>query len=88
MHGKQKNYFILRLLKVFGVAYRLQPVCRGEMGHPHMLSSHFSSLHSTAAQARMGVAWFQRERLLSESKCAAGDEGQGGKRQLFSVVSI
>lgn len=35
--------------------------------------------------ARMGVVWFQRERLLRESKCDAGEEGQGFKRDDFSA---
>lgn len=54
------------------------------MVYPHMLSISAAStaqLHT----ARMGVVWFQRERLLRESKCDAGDEGRGAKRGDFSA---
>lgn len=88
MHGKQKNYFILRLLKVFAVAYRLQPVCRGEMVYPHMLSISAASIAQLHKPEYPDVAWFQMEGLLRESKCDAGEEGQGAKRQFFSVMSI
>lgn len=88
MHGKQKNYFILRLLKVFAVAYRLQPVCRGEMVYPHMLSISAASIAQLHKPEYPDVAWFQTEGLLRESKCDAGEEGQGAKRQFFSVMSI
>lgn len=82
MYGKQTNDFILRLLKVFGVVCRLQPVWRGEMIYPHILSVSAASI-AQLHTARVGVVWFQRERLLRESKCGAGDEGQGVKTDDF-----
>lgn len=82
--ASRKNYFVLRLLKVFGVVYRLQPVWRGEMVYPHILSSSAASI-AQLHTARRGVVWYQRERLLRESICDAGDEGQGVKRDDFSA---
>lgn len=52
--ASRKNYFVLRLLKVFGVVYRLQPVWRGEMVYPHILSSSAASI-AQLHTARMGV---------------------------------
>lgn len=85
--ASRKNYFVLRLLKVFGVVYRLQPVWRGEMVYPHILSSSAASI-AQLHTARTGVVWYQRERLLRESKCDAGDEGQSVKRDDFSAQLV
>lgn len=57
------------------------------MVYPHMLSISAASI-AQLHTARMDVVWFQRERLLRESKWDAGEEGQGAKRWFFSPVSI
>lgn len=57
------------------------------MVYPHMLSISAASI-AQLHTARMDVVWFQRERLLRESKWDAGEEGQGAKRWFFGPVSI
>lgn len=78
--ASKKSYFILKLLKFFALIYRLQsPLWRGEVVYPQILSCLAASLAQLHTASR-GVVWYQRERLLGESKCAVGVEGQGVKR--------